>query len=136
EAAADFFEKQVRPILVHRCQKCHSGADPKGSLSLESRAGVLTGGDSGPAIVPGNIGDSLLVDAINYGETFQMPPKSKLPDTEIAALTKWVELGAPWVEAKANSTGKRIFNLQQRKAEHWAWQPIKPQRLPDVVNAA
>ena len=56
---------------------------------------VLAGGSTGPAIVPGNPKESLLVDAINYGETFQMPPKSKLPDAEIATLTEWVKRGAP-----------------------------------------
>ena len=93
-AMVEFFERNVRPILVTRCQGCHGPAKQKGGLRLDTRASILAGGTSGPALVPGNSKDSLLVDAINYGETYQMPPKSKLPDAEIATLTRWVQSGA------------------------------------------
>src|SRR4051794_12843438 len=82
-AAADddgneFFEKQVRPVLVARCFECHSGKTdkPKGNLRLDSRTAAVKGGDTGPAIVPGKPKESLLIDAINYGEQYQMPPKT------------------------------------------------------------
>src|SRR5688572_6068354 len=80
-AGHEFFEKRVRPILVARCYECHSGtaAKLKGGLRLDSLAAMLKGGDTGPAIVPGNAKESLLVDAVNYGDVYQMPPKSKLP---------------------------------------------------------
>src|SRR6516165_2069188 len=77
-AALEFFEKNVRPILATRCQGCHGPAKQKGGLRLDARAAVLAGGAAGPAVVPGDPASSLLVDAINYGETRQMPPKSKL----------------------------------------------------------
>ena len=92
----EFFEKKVRPILITRCQGCHGADKQKGGLRLDARATVLAGGSTGPAVVPGNPKESLLVDAINYGETYQMPPKSKLPPEEIATLTEWVQRGAPW----------------------------------------
>ena len=95
-AAIEFFEKSVRPILAARCQGCHGPAKQKGGLRLDARAALIAGGSTGPAIVPGNPKESLLVDAINYGDTYQMPPKSKLPDAEIATLTEWVKRGAPW----------------------------------------
>ncbi len=95
-AAIEFFEKSVRPILAARCQGCHGPAKQKGGLRLDARAALIAGGSTGPAVVPGNPKESLLVDAINYGETYQMPPKSKLPDAEIATLTEWVKRGAPW----------------------------------------
>src|SRR5687768_16108819 len=90
-AALEFFEKQVRPILVSRCYECHSSKlkEPKGGLRADSRGGLLAGGETGPAVVPGKIKEGYLVDAINYGETYQMPPKGKLPAAEIATLTKW-----------------------------------------------
>ncbi len=66
----------------------------KGWVALDARASILAGGTSGPAVVPGEPKESLLVNAINYGETYQMPPKSKLPDREIATLTRWVQMGA------------------------------------------
>jgi Protein of unknown function (DUF1553)/Protein of unknown function (DUF1549)/Planctomycete cytochrome C len=139
QAGEEFFEKQVRPILVARCQECHSGriAMPKGGLRLDSRAAALQGGDTGPAIVPGNVKQSLLVEAINYGELYQMPPKSRLPADEIAVLTKWVEMGAPWpadVAAAILAGPTAEFDLAKRKADHWCWQPIKPATPPNVKN--
>ena len=95
-AAVEFFEKSVRPILAARCQGCHGPAKQKGGLRLDARAAMIAGGSTGPAVVPGNPKESLLVDAINYGETYQMPPKSKLPAEEIATLTEWVKRGVPW----------------------------------------
>jgi cytochrome c553 len=138
--AIEFFEKQVRPLLVARCFECHSAQAEKlkGGLRLDSRAAALKGGDTGPAVLPGNAKESLLVDAINYGEIYQMPPKSKLPAAEIAVLTKWVEMGAPW--PKDDGAGAAVavkeFNLQQRKSSHWCWQPVRPQQPPAVANAA
>src|SRR5689334_11899348 len=81
-ADVEYFEKQVRPILAARCHECHGEKQQKASLRLDSRAGVLAGGDSGPAAEPGKPDESLLVDAIRYGDTFQMPPKSQLPAAE------------------------------------------------------
>src|SRR5262249_16811690 len=95
-AAAEFFEKSVRPILSARSHGCHGPCKQKGGLRLDARASILVGGSTGPAIVPGKPRESLLVDAINYGTTYQMPPKSKLPASEIATLTDWVKRGAPW----------------------------------------
>ncbi len=92
----DFFEKEVRPLLVKRCFECHGGSEAEGGLSLASAEGWKHGGDSGPAIVPGKPDESFLVQAINY-ESWEMPPVErggKLPDKEIAILTKWVEMGA------------------------------------------
>ncbi len=95
-AGVEFFEREVRPLLVSRCQECHGPAKVKGGLRLDSRAAVLAGGRSGPAVVPGQPDESLLIDAINHGDVVRMPPKAKLPDREIAALTRWVAIGAPW----------------------------------------
>src|SRR3954468_1460752 len=121
DPAAEFFEKQVRPILVARCYECHSdkAAKLKGGLRLDSRAAALKGGDTGPAVVPGKPKESLLIEAINYGELYQMPPKSRLPAEEIAMLVRWVEIGAPWPEEKggvstADNTAE--FDLAKRKA--------------------
>ncbi|HUE71859.1 MAG TPA: PSD1 and planctomycete cytochrome C domain-containing protein [Pirellulaceae bacterium] len=140
EEGVEFFEKQIRPILIARCYDCHSGkladgeTEPKGGLRLDSREATLKGGDTGPAVVPGKAKESLLVDAVNYGELYQMPPKSKLPAEEIAALTKWVEMGAPWpkevVTATAGSETK--FDLANRQAEHWCWKPLRAATPPKV----
>src|SRR5688572_22594074 len=76
-AGAEFFEKEVRPLLATRCQGCHGAEKQKGGFRLDRRAEAMEGGDLGPAIVPGRPGESPLIDAINYGE-LRMPPKSKL----------------------------------------------------------
>jgi hypothetical protein len=140
-AAVEFFERAVRPILVERCQTCHGATKAKGHLRLDSRAAVLAGGESGPAIVPKAPGDSLLIDAINYGALHQMPPKSKLPAEEIATLTRWVELGAPW-PAPATSPASPTpvtsaavtgFDLRER-AQHWSFQPLRGAALPEVKD--
>ena len=71
--ADDFFEKQVRPLLIAKCYECHAGTKQSGGLSLETKAGWAKGGDSGPAIIPGDVDGSLLIDAINY-RGIEMPP--------------------------------------------------------------
>ena len=139
DADLEFFERQVRPLLVARCYECHGPEtdELKGGLRIDSRAAILTGGETGPAIVPGDPNSSLLIDAINYGNVVQMPPKSKLPDHEIAILTKWVKMGAPWPQTAApgQADPKRAFNLQERREEHWCWQPVRANDPPEVRNA-
>lgn len=138
-AQLEFFEKSVRPILVSRCYECHNAKleEPKGGLKLDSRAAAIAGGETGAAVVPGKPKESLLIDAINYGDLFQMPPKSKMPAEEVATLTRWVEMGAPWPAEEVASAGpKKVFSIADRKASHWCWQPIKPQTPPAVKDAA
>lgn len=135
----EFFEQQVRPLLVKRCYECHSADSKKlqGGLRLDSRARAIKGGDTGPAIVPGDIKKGLLVDAINYGDLYQMPPKSKMAAAEIATLTKWVEQGAPWPEEKATASDtKKDFDLEARKAAHWCWSPPQTHAQPAVEQNA
>ncbi|HZT81352.1 MAG TPA: c-type cytochrome domain-containing protein [Gemmataceae bacterium] len=90
-ADRDFFERKVRPLLVERCYQCHSAQAKKrrGGLLLDSRGAILRGGDTGPAVVPGQPDKSLLLRAVGYGdERLQMPPKGKLPDRDIAVLAE------------------------------------------------
>jgi hypothetical protein len=135
--AIEYFEKQVRPILARRCYECHGPAveEPKGGLRLTSRANIVRGGDTGPAIVPNQPEKSLLIDAINYRGDYEMPPKTKLPPDEIAVLTKWVSLGAPWPkETAVAELAAKKFDLNQRKAQHWCWQPLADGSPPTVKN--
>jgi hypothetical protein len=133
----EFFEKEVRPLLVEHCHKCHGGQTQKGNLRLDSRSAVLMGGDTGPAVTPGKPDESLLVDAVSYGDLYQMPPAGKLADKQIAVLRRWVELGVPWpAEASTADTPAAApaqFDLQER-ARHWAFQPLDKQALPEVKN--
>jgi hypothetical protein len=137
---AEFFERKVRPVLVEHCYKCHSAQSakgPKGGLRLDGRTLLLKGGDSGPTIVPGDPGKSKLIEAVRYANPdLQMPPKGKLPAAAIADLEKWVKDGAYWPGGTATTgAGKSGFDLAKRKAEHWAWRPVRPQTPPEVKDA-
>jgi hypothetical protein len=115
-AAADlaFFEQSVRPLLVERCYSCHSSAagKRKGNLVLDSREGLLRGGDSGPAVVPGRPEDSLLLKAIRYADAdLRMPPKEKdrLSPTQVADVEAWIRRGAPTANAEWEARRKWVF---------------------------
>ncbi len=135
-----FFESKVRPLLIERCHECHShkAKKLKGDLYLDSRKGVLRGGDIGPSVMPGNPAGSLLIEAIHYRDPdLQMPPKTKLSSTEIEILEKWVLSGAHWPKEPepTGGTAKKIFDLAGRKASHWAWKPVLEPNLPQVKDA-
>ena len=80
--------------------ECHGAEKQKGSLRLDSREAALEGGDSGAVLVPAEPMKSLLMEVISHRSDIKMPPKSKLSDAEIADLTMWVKLGAPWPNSK------------------------------------
>ncbi|HEX8910845.1 MAG TPA: PSD1 and planctomycete cytochrome C domain-containing protein, partial [Humisphaera sp.] len=130
------FEGKIRPLLVNNCYKCHSAAEgkSKGSLTVDSREALLKGGENGPAIVPGDPDKSLLIKAVQYHDKdVQMPPKAKLADGEIADLVAWVKMGAP--DPRKDGVGK-LTGLTDKARAHWAYQPVKPQPVPAVKNAA
>lgn len=135
----EFFEKKVRPLLVAKCYECHSDQNEESELRVDSLAELLAGGTRGPAIVPGNPAESLLIRAIGHGETLQMPPKSKLAALEIADLTKWIKDGAAWpgenAKPLAKTTAKEmVFSEAQKK--HWAFQPVREQAIPGIRDDA
>lgn len=142
EEAIAFFEKSVRPVLVQHCYECHSSdaaaqGKLKGGLFLDSKQGLLTGGDTGPAIVPGDAKKSLLIGAIKY-ESYEMPPKGRLPANVIADIVKWVDMGAPDPrEATAAPAPRRTaFQITPEDRGHWAFQPVGNPPPPDVNDQA
>ena len=97
-AGLAFFETKIRPVLVERCHECHSSQSkkPKGGLLLDTRDGIRRGGHSGAAVVPGNVEESLLFQAITGADGVDaMPPKGRLPDSTIADFRRWILMGAP-----------------------------------------
>ena len=132
----EFFEKQVRPMLAGRCVSCHGPAQQFSSLRVDSREALLKGGNRGPALIPGDANLSLLVKALRH-DGLKMPLGAKLPDNEITAVEKWINLGAPWPkEAAAPSVNKSALGLYDRlKKEHWAFQPLRVQEPPATQNA-
>ena len=123
--AFDQFERDVRPILVDTCQKCHGPEKQESDLRLDSREAALKGGISGPAIVPGDPAKSLLVAAIRHEGDTKMPPKSKLTEAQIAAVTHWVKRGAPWPRETALTA-----SISDKARTHWAFQPIRNPPVP------
>ncbi|MBI1354916.1 MAG: DUF1553 domain-containing protein [Acidobacteria bacterium] len=136
-ADLEFFEKQVRPTLAENCYACHSAKAPAvfAGLRLDSRAAVVQGGDAGPVVVVGDPSSSKLVRML-HGEGLQMPPTGKLPADKIAALERWIELGLPWPEEAAPAPDPSAkFDLEQRRSEHWAWQPVRKPAIPNPTRA-
>ncbi len=132
----EFFEKTIRPLLAENCFKCHGPEKQKGGLRVDSLAAILKGGDSGPAVVPGRPDEGFLVDAVSYGDVYQMPPTGKLPQENVDALRTWVEHGAIWPAGDGNpSQGNSAANQdwEQRK-QHWCWQPLADPAPPIVSD--
>src|SRR3978361_1418904 len=97
-ASPDFFENKVRPVLSNNCYSCHTGSK-LGGLRLDSRQGLLTGGKSGAALVPGDPDKSLLITAIRQTTVLKMPMGTRLNDAQIEDLVAWVKAGAVWPQA-------------------------------------
>ncbi len=125
---ADYFETNVRPVLVRQCLGCHSSSAMSG-LRLDSRDGMLKGGTRGPALVPGKPAESLILRAVRQSDTLRMPPSGKLKDAEIAALAQWIEMGAPWGAAQTAKS-------PDASKKYWAFIPPTEPRVPEVRNAA
>jgi hypothetical protein len=131
-ASLEFFEQKIRPVLVERCYSCHSATAEKlkGNLFLDTREGMLKGGDLGPSVVPGDLDRSLLLKAIRFtDEDLKMPPKKRLPAEQVADFEAWVKRGAP--DPRSKSAAKPRVDPEKVKA-HWAFQPLKTSPLPSI----
>ena len=130
-----FFESKIRPVLVEQCYRCHSSEEKiRGGLSIDSREGIRHGGDSGPAIVPGNLSSSLLWTAITWAdEDYEMPPKKKLPANVIADFKEWIEMGAP--DPRVTESGVVETKIDIEKGKDF-WSFIKPlkKEIPTVTD--
>lgn len=126
EAALDFFENQIRPLLADHCLHCHGSEKQSGGLRLDSPEALLKGGDSGPAIVAGQPKQSRLIEAVGYGGELQMPPDDRLSDAQIAALTHWVRSGAVWPDTTPSIRASRKPTAES----HWAFQPVRQPPIP------
>lgn len=136
----DFFEKKIRPVLTDRCYKCHSEKSDKikGGLVLDTRAGIRRGGDNGPAVVPGNLDESLLIQAVRYtSKDYAMPPEKsggKLPDAVIQDLEAWVKMGAPDPREGEAKVVKKADMEEAKK--WWAYTAPKKSDAPLVKDAS
>lgn len=135
--AVQFFEQRIRPVLVEHCLECHSVAEASGGLRLDSREGWQTGGDSGPAIAPGDPERSLLWRAISYEDPdLQMPPSGKLTAAEIQDIRSWIlnqavdPRDAPPTVNPPSHAGLAPADARQ----HWAYRPVIRPSLPNMAS--
>ncbi len=141
DAGVEFFEKKIRPLLVDHCYDCHAVGAKKirGGLLLDSRDAVRKGGDSGPAVEPGDPDKSLIVKAVRFTDDgLKMPPKGKLSATAIADLEAWVKMGAPDPRDKA-PVRKVVSSWQDVVAQRrkwWSLQPVASPAVPQPKNQA
>jgi hypothetical protein len=133
----EFFETNIRPVLVARCYKCHSEKAVQqdklaGELLLDTRQGTHKGGESGPAIVPGDLEASLLIAAIRHDSTTKMPPDTKLSDKVIANFVRWVEMDAPDPRDSTSTTLEKQGVDLAAGRKFWAFQPLAKTEPPTV----
>jgi hypothetical protein len=132
--ALEYFEKRVRPVLVEKCQSCHGPKKQQGGLRLDSRAGLLKGGDNGPVVQPGQPEKSTLIHAVRQDGDLKMPPKGKLDAETVAALTGWVKMGAAWPEAEVRTSVPNA--VAEVRKSHWSFRPVTSPDLPAVKDGA
>ena len=127
---AEFVERRVRPVLVEHCLRCHGPKKQMGGLRLDDGERALAGGENGPAVVPGDPADSLLVQAVRRSGELKMPPKGRLVPQAVADLEAWVKMGAPW---PAPTPADQISDSAGR---HWSFQPVHNPRPPATRDRA
>jgi hypothetical protein len=135
-ADTEWFEKKIRPVLIEQCYQCHSALskEVKGNLLLDTRDAARKGGDSGPAVVPGDVENSLLISALRH-ESLQMPPGKKLPESVIADFVKWIESGAADPRTEPADDAARLnlaqADLFQQLKRWWSLQPVTSSHVPE-----
>ncbi|MFM8474845.1 MAG: DUF1553 domain-containing protein [Planctomycetaceae bacterium] len=130
----EFFESEIRPLFIEYCHECHSGSRLKGQLNLESRQSLLQGGESGPAIVPGDPDASLLIQAVRY-DGLEMPPDRRLPEAKVRHLEAWIRQQAPWPDTGTPAAANRRplpTQVTEEDRRHWAFQPPRATLPADV----
>jgi Protein of unknown function (DUF1553)/Protein of unknown function (DUF1549)/Planctomycete cytochrome C len=136
KAQLDFFETKIRPVLVEHCYKCHAAEAKiiKGGLRLDSRAGLLKGGDTGPSVVPGQAEKSLLLKALKY-DGIEMPPKGKLAESVVKDFATWITMGMPDPRTSNDVPKARTIDTDVGR-KFWAFQPVADPAAPAVKDVA
>jgi len=138
----ELFEKKIRPALIAHCVECHGAEKQKGGLRVDSREPLRTGGDSGPAVVPGKPADSLLLSSIKHLDPdMKMPAKApKLEDSLIEDFERWITLGAPDPRDHPPTAAEAAAGIWTQKfndwKQWWCFQPVRPSAPPTVKDAA
>jgi hypothetical protein len=131
----ELFEKEIRPLLIEHCLKCHGPEKQEGGLNLATREWIFQGGDSGAAVIADKPAESLLITAVEYLSEPKMPPSGKLPAEKIAHLRRWVESGAAWPKDSplSDSTATtRRFEVSEKQKQWWAFQSVCDHDPPEI----
>ena len=133
----EFFESKIRPVLVQHCYECHAAESKtlRGGLLVDSRQGLLLGGESGAAVVPGKPEESRLISALRH-EDFEMPPKEKLSQVIIDDFEKWIRDGAEDPRLPSTEVAKPSSIDIEAGRKHWAYQPLRAPVIPAVKNSS
>ena len=123
------FAKHVQPLLKQKCEGCHGAAQKISGLSVETRESLLRGGTRGPAVLPGDSAKSLLVSALEQAGSLKMPPGQKVDDATLAALKRWIDLGADWSSDAASARTPNHDDV-------WAFQPLRQPKVPSESGAS
>lgn len=128
-----FFEKRVRPLLLENCTHCHGAEQQEGGLRLDSRNALLKGGDRGPAVIPEDAKNSLLVHAVRHSEDLEMPPDEEpLSEQHVADLARWINDGAAWPKDEQRiGAGTPIDRIAEIRGSHWSLQPVERPLPPE-----
>jgi len=126
------FEAKIRPLLVSRCGKCHSGPKPKAGLDLSRVAGLMSGGRSGPVVVPGNPTGSLLMQAIRRQGKGRMPPDAPLNGVHVLELVTWIKNGAIVPDAGDKGTRENGSTITRDDRDWWSFRSLAPGQVPTV----
>ncbi|WP_442509280.1 PSD1 and planctomycete cytochrome C domain-containing protein [Novipirellula sp. SH528] len=132
-----FFESRIRPLLATHCYECHSSEcdELQGGLLVDSRPTMRRGGDTGPAVVPGDVEHSLLIQAVRYDDAMEMPPDEKLSDAEIADLESWVKMGAPDPRSDATRFVRKKIDVNKAR-QFWSLRPIADPIPPEPKDTS
>ena len=133
-----FFETKIRPVLVRECYGCHSSkaGNVRGGLRLDTKERMLLGGATGPSVVPGDLEESWLYNAITH-QDFVMPPKRKLPQNVLDDFKVWIEMGAPDPRVSVQGDVQAAItaaDIEKAKSEFWSYQQPRRMAAPAVEN--
>src|ERR1700676_2644387 len=131
----EYFENKIRPLLAQNCFACHTNSQ-MGGLRLDSREGLLKGGKSGPAVVPGDPEKSMLITAIRQTTEIKMPKNGHLTDAQINDLTAWVKSGATWPTAQQAGSGTSGYTIRPEQRRFCSFQPLQKPHPPEVKDSA
>jgi mono/diheme cytochrome c family protein len=126
-AARKLFERRVRPLFAAHCGECHGAKKQEAGLRLDTAAGIARGAESGPVLVPGEPDESRLIEVLRHDGPVRMPPQRKLPEESIAALVRWIELGAALPEEPSRHSGQPSAEPAR---SHWSFQPVRRPSVP------